>query len=232
MFEGVRRTGEPFEPFTAVQFRVDLERPNLKLAHSRSARSAAKRGFDLLVSAGALLFLLPALIFIGLLVRWDSPGPSLFKQQRTGLNGRVFWIFKFRTMRCMENDASVAQARKGDDRVTRLGAILRKYSIDEIPQLLNVLNGTMSIVGPRPHAVSHDEYYGAQLPAYSARFRAKPGLTGLAQVEGYRGEIHTSECMERRIDADNRYIEQWSFASDLVIVARTVPLVVHDPRAY
>ena len=156
----------------------------------------------------------------------------LFRQRRTGLNGEAFRIYKFRTMRVLEDGESVTQATRGDARVTRLGALLRKLSLDELPQLLNVVKGEMSFVGPRPHAVSHDLQWAGSIAAYGARFRARPGLTGLAQVLGHRGEVTCAEALTARIAADNAYIENWSFAGDLMLIVRTVPLLFGDTRAF
>jgi putative colanic acid biosynthesis UDP-glucose lipid carrier transferase len=196
------------------------------------AESKAKRMMDIVLASLALLVFLPLLLVIAMAVRLESRGPALFRQRRTGLYGKVFTIFKFRTMRVAEDGDDIRHATKNDSRITALGLILRKCSLDELPQLLNILNGDMSIVGPRPHAVSHDERYSALIPTYNARFRAKPGLTGLAQVSGHRGEIRELGCMIKRIDADNAYIENWSFGRDLMIVLQTAPLVLKDPNAY
>jgi putative colanic acid biosynthesis UDP-glucose lipid carrier transferase len=191
-----------------------------------------KRFLDVTVAGFALLLFLPLLLVVMWVIRLESPGSSIFRQRRTGYRGKVFTIYKFRTMTVTEDCDKVRQATKGDERVTEVGALLRKLSIDELPQLWNVLKGDMSIVGPRPHALAHDEYYGALIPTYAARFRAKPGLTGYAQVNGFRGEIRDTQAMSDRVAADNSYIEEWSPALDLAILARTVPLIFHDPRAY
>src|SRR3954454_23855548 len=196
------------------------------------ATDPLKRVFDIFASAFALLVFLPLLVMVMVAIKLESPGPAIFRQRRTGYRGRVFTIYKFRTMTVTEDSAEVRQATKGDARVTAMGALLRKLSIDELPQLVNVLKGDMSIVGPRPHALAHDEYYGALIPTYAARFRAKPGLTGYAQINGFRGEIRDTRCMSDRVAADNSYIEAWSPALDLAILARTIPLIFHDPRAY
>ena len=156
------------------------------------AVSRRKRAFDFFMSLGALLFFLPLLLTIAALVRMESPGPALFRQRRTGLNGVIFTVFKFRTMTVAEDGDTVKQATRDDARVTALGAILRKFSLDELPQFLNVLRGEMSLIGPRPHAVAHDETWGQQAPGYNLRFRAKPGLTGYAAVCGFRGEVKLS----------------------------------------
>jgi putative colanic acid biosynthesis UDP-glucose lipid carrier transferase len=191
-----------------------------------------KRFLDVSIAGFALLLFLPLLVVVMMVIRLESPGSPIFRQRRTGYRGKVFTIYKFRTMTVTEDCDKVRQATKGDERVTEVGALLRKLSIDELPQLWNVLKGDMSIVGPRPHALAHDEYYGALIPTYAARFRAKPGLTGYAQVNGFRGEIRDTRCMSDRVAADNAYIEEWSPALDLAILARTVPLVFSDPRAY
>jgi lipopolysaccharide/colanic/teichoic acid biosynthesis glycosyltransferase len=211
----------------AVDFRLQaLEAPTPVATHP------IKRVLDVLIAGFALLLFLPLLLVVMAAVRLESPGQSIFRQRRTGYRGRVFTIYKFRTMTVTEDCDTVRQATKGDSRVTEIGALLRKLSIDELPQLWNVLKGDMSIVGPRPHALAHDEYYGALIPTYAARFRAKPGLTGYAQVNGFRGEIRDTRGMSDRVAADNSYIEAWSPALDMAILARTVPLIFHDPRAY
>jgi len=207
-------------------------RPSGSAAACGGALSAAKRLFDILVAGCALLLFLPLLLVVMVAIRTESPGPAIFRQRRTGYRGRVFTILKFRTMSVAEDCAAVRQATRNDERVTEVGALLRKLSIDELPQLWNVMRGDMSIVGPRPHALAHDEYYGALIPTYQARFRAKPGLTGYAQVNGFRGEISDMRCMSDRVAADNSYIEEWSLALDVAILLKTVPLIFRDPNAY
>jgi len=196
------------------------------------ATDPLKRGFDIVAAGVGLLLFLPLLLLVMGLIRLESPGPAVFRQRRTGYRGRVFTIYKFRTMTVTEDCGQVRQATKGDARVTAIGALLRKLSIDELPQLVNVLKGDMSIVGPRPHALAHDEYYGGLIPTYAARFRARPGLTGYAQVNGFRGEIRDARAMSDRVAADNSYIEAWSPSLDLAILLRTIPLIFGDPRAY
>jgi exopolysaccharide biosynthesis polyprenyl glycosylphosphotransferase len=196
------------------------------------ATSRAKRLLDILVASWALLLFLPLLVMVMVAIQVESPGPAIFRQRRTGFRGRVFTILKFRTMTVAEDSGEVRQATRNDTRVTAVGALLRKLSIDELPQLWNVLRGDMSIVGPRPHALAHDDYYGALIPAYTARFRAKPGLTGYAQVNGFRGEIADMRCMNDRVAADNSYIDEWSLALDVAILLKTIPLVFKDPNAY
>lgn len=187
--------------------------------------AACKRAFDILVAGFALLLLLPSLTMIALAVLIETPGPALFRQRRTGRNGRVFTILKFRTMKVTEDGDTIAHATRSDRRVTPLGDILRRTGLDELPQLLNVFVGDMSLVGPRPHALAHDLHYGALLPDYAERFAVRPGMTGLAQVQGLRGEIRTLDCMRDRVKADGRYARCWSFRDDLEILLRTIPLV-------
>lgn len=194
--------------------------------------SRRKRAFDILVAGAALLVFLPLLVLIGTAIWMESAGPVLFRQQRTGLHGRPFRIYKFRTMRVTEDGDGVRQAVRGDARVTPLGAILRHLSLDELPQLLNVLKGEMSIVGPRPHALAHDADWTTRVPGYAARFRTRPGLTGEAQVLGHRGEVTCDEAILARVEADNTYIDRWSFSRDLSLVARTIPLLLGDSRAF
>jgi exopolysaccharide biosynthesis polyprenyl glycosylphosphotransferase len=180
-----------------------------------------KRAFDILVSGLALIALSPALAFVALLIRIDSPGPALFRQKRYGLNQEPFRIFKFRTMRVLDDGAVVRQATRADARVTRIGAHLRRLSIDELPQLLNVLLGDMSIVGPRPHALAHDQLYVEKLARYARRHNVRPGITGWAQVCGHRGEIADDSAMLARLEHDLYYVDNWSLWLDVKIVAMT-----------
>jgi putative colanic acid biosynthesis UDP-glucose lipid carrier transferase len=193
--------------------------------------SAAKRAFDVLMVSALLLFFAPLMLAIAIAVRANSNGPALFRQRRTGLGGRVFTIYKFRTMTVME-DGEIRAACRGDPRVTAVGAILRRSSLDELPQLFNVIKGDMSLVGPRPHALAHDEIFGAILPEYVDRFRARPGLTGLAQVNGHRGELQTFDSLKARVAHDNSYIAQWSLLLDLQILVATGVRIWQDERAY
>ena len=183
-----------------------------------------KRLADLLLASLALLLLSPLMLVIALLVATTSPGPVFFRQSRYGLDGRPFQMLKFRTMSVMEAGTTpgLRQASRNDPRVTPIGRILRRWSLDELPQLLNVLGGTMSLVGPRPHAVEHNEHYRRLIPAYMQRHLFKPGMTGLAQVEGWRGETAELEAMARRVEADLRYQRDWSIGLDLRILVRTV----------
>ena len=197
-----------------------------------SACAVLKRTFDVVIAAAILAIFAWVYVLIALAVVVESRGPVLFRQRRTGRHGKVFTIYKFRSMSVTEDGDVIAHATRDDQRVTRVGAFIRETSLDELPQLLNVIRGDMSLVGPRPHALAHDLHYGALLPRYAARFEVRPGLTGLAQVQGHRGEIHQLECMARRVDADADYAAGWSFVDDLVIVARTVPLLVARTNAY
>lgn len=194
--------------------------------------SVMKRALDVAVSAAALAMLAPVLLMIAAAIRMETRGPILFRQHRTGYLGRVFFILKFRSMTVQEDGETVAQACRGDARITKVGAVLRKLSLDELPQLINVLRGEMSLVGPRPHAVAHDERFMQLVPNYARRFEARPGLTGLAQIHGLRGEIVRESAIILRTHADIRYIENWSFMRDLGILVRTVFVVFRDPAAF
>ena len=180
-----------------------------------------KRAEDLVIGSIVAVAVAPFLPLIALAIRLDGPGSVLFRQRRRGRNQRVFEVLKFRTMSVMEDGTDVRQATTGDPRVTRIGRILRRTSLDELPQLWNVLKGDMSLVGPRPHALVHDEKFGAMLETYANRHQMKPGVTGLAQVNGYRGETTTSESIEARVNYDLAYIRDWSLALDLKIIAMT-----------
>ena len=185
----------------------------------------AKRSLDLAVSMVALIALLPLLALVALAIRLDTGGPVFFRQTRLGRGGRPFNIFKFRTMNVAENGASIVQACHNDARITRVGAFLRKTSLDELPQLLNVIFGQMSLVGPRPHARAHDIYYASHIANYALRQRVKPGITGWAQIHGLRGETRTVDAMRERISYDIWYAQNASVATDLLILLRT-PLEV------
>ena len=189
----------------------------------------AKRLFDLIVALFGLMLLSPLLVIVALLIKLDSPGPIFFRQTRKGFDDHEFRIWKFRTMSVMEDGAVVVQAQRGDRRVTRVGRLLRRTSADELPQLINVIMGEMSIVGPRPHAVVHDLKYDDIIARYATRRHVKPGLTGMAQVHGLRGETQTHEQMERRLEKDLWYINNWSFWLDIKIALQTfVALAVNE----
>jgi putative colanic acid biosysnthesis UDP-glucose lipid carrier transferase len=192
-----------------------------------------KRALDLVLGSLALAFRSVLMIAVSLLIIWDSPGPVLFRQRRYGFNNGEIVVLKFRTMRQeASSDASVAQATVGDPRITRIGRLLRRTSIDELPQLINVIFGEMSLVGPRPHAIAHNKYYAELIENYGARCRVKPGITGWAQVNGYRGETDTIEKMRRRIEHDLFYIDNWSLWLDLKILLLTVLRGFVHPNAY
>jgi putative colanic acid biosynthesis UDP-glucose lipid carrier transferase len=191
-----------------------------------------KRGLDLVVSAAILaLFALPMAV-IALAVKLSSPGPVFFRQRRYGLDGRQIQVWKFRTMRVCEDGPAVKQAAKDDARVTRVGAFLRRSSLDELPQLFNVLEGSMSMVGPRPHANIHNEAFRKLVRGYMLRHKVKPGITGLAQVNGCRGETETVQKMTQRVQYDHRYIRDWSLGMDIKILLQTVPAVLSRKNAY
>ena len=198
----------------------------------RLARSHLKRLLDVSGAFFGLIVLSPLLLLVALAIALESPGPPLFRQRRSGFGGKTFVIYKFRTMRVQEDGPNVVQAKRDDNRITRLGQLLRRTSVDELPQLLNVLKGEMSLVGPRPHALAHDEYYGALVEAYNERFRTKPGLTGLAQVSGLRGQTADIQSMVARVEKDLEYIRDWSFIGDIKILLRTVLIFAFHPAAY
>jgi exopolysaccharide biosynthesis polyprenyl glycosylphosphotransferase len=223
-------------------FRHSVERMPIaaaRAAHSGTARGGAlflKGAMDCLGAALALVLLAPILLTIAILIRLEDGGPVLYRQTRSGLDHRPFEILKFRTMRPGAAEPGrrdrLAQARPGDARVTRIGRWLRRYSLDELPQLLNVLRGQMSLVGPRPHAVAHDEHYAALIPGYAARRRVKPGITGWAQIAGLRGETREVGQMAARVAHDLWYIEHWSLGLDLRILLRTLAGGFLGPNAY
>ena len=186
-----------------------------------------KRFFDIAFSSIALLLLSPLFIIIGTLIKMTSSGPIFFTQKRGGLNGKVFKMIKFRSMYCIQNDndKEIVQATKKDLRVTSVGKVLRKWSIDELPQLINVLKGEMSIVGPRPHAVQHDEKYSTLINGYVQRHSVKPGMTGLAQVRGFRGETKTICEMRNRVFTDLMYQRSWSLKDDVGIIFETLSVL-------
>jgi putative colanic acid biosysnthesis UDP-glucose lipid carrier transferase len=192
----------------------------------------AKRAFDIVLSAAILVMIWPLLLMIAIAVRCTSPGPVLFRQRRYGLCGELIYVYKFRSMTVCEDGACVAQAQRNDPRITPLGAILRRTSLDELPQLFNVLLGSMSLVGPRPHAVSHNEEYRKLIEGYMRRHKVRPGITGWAQVNGYRGETESVEKMQKRIEYDLDYLRNWSLGLDLSILLRTARLVWRDCNAY
>lgn len=209
--------------------------PAINLVASPLSPSAllAKSIFDRLFAACALIGLAPLLIAIAIAVKATSPGPVLFKQKRKGADGRVFTIYKFRSMRVhTQEDGVLRQAVRHDPRVTKLGAFLRRTSLDELPQFFNVLRGDMSVVGPRPHALEHDDLYQKVVAGYIHRYRIKPGITGWAQINGYRGETDRIEKMERRVAHDLYYLGNWSFGLDMRIIAATIVKGFMHSNAY
>lgn len=191
-----------------------------------------KRAFDFGAASLGLLLISPIMVICAVLVKLSSEGPVFFRQKRYGLDGREIWVWKFRSMRTTDNGPVVAQATKEDPRITPFGKVMRRTSLDELPQLFNVLDGSMSLVGPRPHASAHNEHYRKLIRGYMLRHKVKPGITGLAQVEGFRGETETLDKMQKRIDFDHRYIQQWSVWLDIKILLRTFFVVFKQENAY
>jgi Undecaprenyl-phosphate glucose phosphotransferase len=219
-----------------------LDRPLLELGPTkaielqRAPLSAAQRnlkqGMDRILAAMSLVALIPFFAVISAAIRMESSGPAFFLQTRIGFNGRPFKIFKFRTMSTLDDGSVIVQATKNDNRVTHLGRLLRKLSIDEVPQLLNVLRGDMSLVGPRPHALAHDNEYDQLIATYAIRHKMKPGITGWAQVNGFRGETPEIGMMKRRVESDLWYIEYWSLWLDIRILLVTVVRVLKPDNVY
>jgi Undecaprenyl-phosphate glucose phosphotransferase len=194
----------------------EVQRPPLT-----AGERAAKRAFDVVAATAGLLVFAPLLLAVSIAVWIESPGPVLFRQTRGGFNGRAFHILKFRTMRVMEDGPTIIQATSNDHRLTRIGPLLRRSCVDELPQLINVLRGDMSLVGPRPHALAHDVQYSRLISNYPYRHHVRPGITGWAQVNGFRGETPTLDKMRQRVELDLWYATNWSFWLDLRIVFRT-----------
>lgn len=191
-----------------------------------------KRASDILLAVLILVLTSPLLLAVAIAVKLSSPGPVIFRQRRYGLDGQEIIVYKFRSMKVVEDGGTIFQARKDDPRLTRVGAFLRRTSLDELPQFVNVLQGRMSIVGPRPHAVAHNELYRKLIKGYMLRHKVRPGITGWAQVNGYRGETETLDKMKARIDFDLDYLRNWSLRLDLYIVARTIWVVLKGQYAY
>ena len=196
------------------------------------ANALLKRISDIVLASIILLLISPILLALAIGVKLSSPGPIIFKQRRNGLDGGEIIVYKFRSMRAMDNGAVVKQATKGDPRITPFGAFIRRTSLDELPQFINVLQGRMSIVGPRPHAVAHNEEYRQLIKAYMVRHKVKPGITGWAQVNGFRGETDTLDKMLKRVEFDLEYLRNWSLTLDLQIVVRTARMMLFDRNAY
>jgi undecaprenyl-phosphate galactose phosphotransferase/putative colanic acid biosynthesis UDP-glucose lipid carrier transferase len=196
------------------------------------AQRALKRMIDLLIAIPCLVLVAPAMLIIAIAVKLDSRGPIFFRQRRLGYRGRPFVIYKFRTMSVLQDGEDVPQAHRGDRRITRVGRILRSASLDELPQLFNVIRGDMSLVGPRPHAVAHDHFFASLIGNYELRQHVMPGVTGWAQIHGLRGETATTEMMRKRVEFDLWYAKNASLLLDLQILARTAVEVFRQRNAY
>jgi putative colanic acid biosynthesis UDP-glucose lipid carrier transferase len=194
--------------------------------------AVAKRATDLVFGLLLLAAAAVPMVVIAAAIKLTSRGPVFFRQRRYGLDGRQILVWKFRTMSCCDDGSLVRQATRDDERVTLVGRFLRRTSLDELPQLFNVVQGGMSLVGPRPHANAHNEQYRSLIEGYMLRHKVKPGITGLAQVSGYRGETETLEKMEKRIACDHQYIREWSFWMDLKILAKTLGVVLTQRNAF
>jgi len=217
-----RQSSSPLDPLPSVELqRAPLTRPE----------RLAKRACDIALAGVGLILLSPLMLLSALAIKLDSAGPVIFRQRRIGFGGQAFWIYKFRTMRVMEDGPRIAQTQRDDPRVTRIGRLLRQSSIDELPQLFNVLKGDMALVGPRPHAIAHDDQYRALIASYAFRHHVKPGITGWAQVNGQRGETRRIEAMEKRVELDLWYIDNWSLSLDARIICRTCIEVIQQ-KAY
>jgi putative colanic acid biosysnthesis UDP-glucose lipid carrier transferase len=217
-----RNSSSAFSPLPSVELqRAPFTRPE----------RLVKRACDVMLAIVAFILLSPLMLLSALAIKLDSAGPVIFRQRRIGFDGRVFSIYKFRTMSVQEDGARIVQTRRDDPRVTRVGRLLRQSSIDELPQLINVFRGDMSLVGPRPHAVAHDDQYRTMIAGYAFRHHVKPGITGWAQVKGQRGETKRIQDMERRVALDLWYIDNWSLALDLRIMWRTCFEVIRQ-KAY
>jgi putative colanic acid biosynthesis UDP-glucose lipid carrier transferase len=223
----------PFEP---IQARVDYIGgvPVIAVCETPfcGMNGVLKRAFDLVCAGLALAAAWPVMLALAIGVKRSSPGPVLFRQKRYGLDGRQIRVWKFRTMRVCEDGERIEQAKRDDGRVTPFGAFLRRNSLDELPQLFNVLGGSMSLVGPRPHAVAHNEHYRGLIRGYMLRHKVKPGITGWAQVNGYRGETETVEKMQKRVEHDLDYLRHWSISLDIWILLRTAWVLLDRRNAY
>jgi Undecaprenyl-phosphate glucose phosphotransferase len=208
---------------------VSLE---IQRAPLNSAEQIVKRAMDVVIGLLALIFFLPLMALTALAIKLDGEGPVFFRQYRRGFNGRHFLMLKFRTMSVQENGEVVTQARRNDPRVTRIGIFLRSASIDELPQLINVIRGEMSLIGPRPHALAHDNYFENLLEDYASRHHVKPGMTGWAQVNGLRGATPTVDQISRRVEMDLWYIDNWSLWLDIQILIKTLFEVLRKRNAF
>jgi putative colanic acid biosynthesis UDP-glucose lipid carrier transferase len=220
--------------FDLIQARIDHVNglPVLAVCETPfyGVNGVVKRISDLVLASLILVLIAPILAAIAAAVKLSSPGPVIFRQRRYGLDGREIVVYKFRTMTVTEDGPVVAQATRNDSRVTPLGAILRRTSLDELPQFVNVIQGRMSIVGPRPHAVAHNEMYRKLIKSYMIRHKVRPGITGWAQVNGLRGETETVEKMRARVAYDLDYLRNWSLGLDLKIIWKTIFVVLKRPE--
>ena len=215
-----------------TSFKIEKHANLLHRSHQSGWQGTAKKLLDQGTALTALIVLSPLLLGIAAAIKLDSRGPVIFKQPRHGLKNKVFGIWKFRTMSVVETGENVKQAEVNDHRITRIGAFLRKSSIDELPQLVNVLTGDMSLVGPRPHPVSLNHEFGPTISNYWARHAVKPGLTGYAQVKGFRGPTDTHDKMRLRVEYDLQYIEDWSLWMDIKILVSTPFLILSGKNAF
>jgi putative colanic acid biosynthesis UDP-glucose lipid carrier transferase len=216
---------------TALRLLPPTERPTRQLVASSQAYQLGKRCLDLAVALLLLVLLVPVLLVAAVTIRLESRGPALFRQWRLGRNGRPFRIFKLRTLTVVE-DGAITQVTRNDPRLTRIGGIFRKLSIDELPQLINVIRGEMSLVGPRPHAVAHDHYYAERIDSYTLRQSVKPGITGWAQIHGFRGETAALDDMRQRVHLDIWYVRHASLLVDLRILLATPRAVFRGRNAW
>jgi putative colanic acid biosynthesis UDP-glucose lipid carrier transferase len=223
-------------PFDMIQARVDRigSVPVIAVCETPfyGINGVLKRATDLFITGLIMVAIWPLMAAIAIGIKLTSRGPVLFRQRRYGLDGKEIVVYKFRTMTVCEDGGHITQARQNDPRVTAFGAFLRRSSLDELPQFINVLVGSMSIVGPRPHAVAHNEQYRALINGYMVRHKVRPGITGWAQINGFRGETETVEKMKQRVECDLDYLNHWSLSLDLWIVLKTVLVMVKDKKAY
>lgn len=217
---------EDFAPFSHSAYAAPSART------TRYVHGFAKRALDLGLAVPALIVLSPLLVLLAVLIRATSRGPAIFRQTRLGIHGAPFRIFKFRTMTVLENGPVIKQAEQNDVRITKVGGWMRRLSLDELPQLLNVIAGDMSLIGPRPHALAHDRFYGREIAGYDLRQTVKPGISGWAQVHGHRGATVTVSRMRERLAYDVWYARNATFALDVKIIARTIGEVLKQRNAY
>lgn len=229
------RGGSAEAPRNSYSFPEGTNVYKFSVGRTDASRHSTGLVSDLFNFAGAALLLVllaPVFLLIAVAIRLDSRGPIFFRQERHGRRGRLFHIYKFRTMHVLESSRAAVQCRKDDPRVTRVGALLRKRSLDELPQLINVLRGEMALVGPRPHAISTDREFAPRIRRYGQRYTVKPGMTGLAQICGYRGPTATLADMAARVTSDLEYVRRRSMAFDLWILFKTVPALFGGRNAF